>query len=46
MDECLSRQTEVVYLGVRVRVRVRAERKEGTIMYEAPLVTEVWDKVG
>ena len=39
MDEYLSGQTEVVYLGIRVRAK--AERKEVTMIYESPLITEV-----
>ena len=38
MDEYLSGQTEVVYLGIRVRAK--AERKEVTMIYESPLITE------
>ena len=43
MDDYLSGQTEVVYLGIRVRAK--ADRKEVTMIYESPLITEVWDKM-
>ena len=39
MDEYLSGQTEVAYLGIMVRAK--AERKEVTMIYEPPLITEV-----
>ena len=39
LDEYLSGQTEVVYLDIMVRAK--AERKEVTMIYEPPLITEV-----
>ena len=43
MDEYISGQMEVVYLGIRVRTK--AERKEVTMILEPPLIAAVWDKM-
>ena len=39
MDEYLSGQAEVVYLGIRAKAK--AERKEVMMIFEPPLITEV-----